>query len=51
MKELEIPIATERKWYRCPKCGQKILIYDDTAECHGVYVRCKACGDEIEIKI
>lgn len=51
MKELKIPIATERKWYRCPKCGQKILIYDDAAECHGVYVRCKACGDEIEVKI
>lgn len=51
MRELRIPIATERKWYYCPHCGQKLMIYDDTAKCHGLYMRCKACGKEVEVKI
>lgn len=44
-------IPTERKWYKCKNCGQNLLIYDDTAKCHGVFVRCKKCGKEIEIRI
>lgn len=41
----------ERKWYECPNCGKSLLIYDNTAVCSGVYMRCKKCGKEIEIKI
>lgn len=42
---------TERRWYRCPHCGQKILIYDDTTRCKGIYIPCKKCRREIEVKI
>lgn len=44
-KVLKIPVV--RKWYRCPnqECGQKLLIYDNTAQCSGVYIRCKKCGE------
>ena len=50
-KVLKIPVV--RKWYRCPnkECGQKLLIYDKTAQCSGVYIRCKKCGREVEIRI
>lgn len=50
-KEIQIPFATERKWYCCRHCGQKLLIYDDMAKCRGVYVKCKSCGREVEVKI
>ena len=37
--------------YICPKCGRKMLarLVPD-AKCKGVYVWCKACKTEIEIK-
>lgn len=35
----------------CDKCGQHLLIYDNTANCRGVFVKCKRCGKEVEIKI
>lgn len=46
-------IPTERKWYCCPApdCRQKLLIYDNTALCSGVYIRCKKCGREVEVNI
>lgn len=44
-------IPTKRKWYNCEKCGQHLLIYEDTAKCRGVFVKCKRCGKEVEIKI
>lgn len=46
-----IKIPVKRSWYDCPKCGQHLLIYDDTAKCNGIYVKCKKCGKEVEIKI
>ena len=46
-----IKIPTERKWFRCPYCGKKLLIYDDTAQCDGVYINCRECKREIKIKI
>mgnify|MGYP001623839636 CR=1 FL=1 len=41
----------ERKWFRCKYCGKKLLIYNNVAESYGVYIRCKNCGREVEIKI
>lgn len=42
----------ERFWLRCPHCGAKTLIYDNTAECSGVYAKCtRGCKREFEIKI
>ena len=46
-----IQIPTERKWYDCDKCGQHLLIYDDSAKCKGVFIKCKQCGKEVEIRI
>ena len=40
-----------RKWYRCPYCKTKAMLYDNTAECHGVYFKCKVCKKEFEIMI
>ena len=44
-------IPVERKWYCCKKCGQKLLVYDNTAKSQGIYIRCKRCGGETEIKV
>lgn len=41
----------ERKWFKCPFCGKKIAIYDNTAKSSGVFIVCKNCKKEIEIKI
>lgn len=50
MKKI-LRIPTRREWYVCKNCGKKLLIYDDSAKCRGVYIRCKGCGREVEIKI
>lgn len=39
----------EREWYKCPHCGTKLLLFDNTANCKGVYIKCKTCKREIEI--
>lgn len=37
----DVPVvATVRKWALCPECGAKTVIYDDTAECSGVWLKC-----------
>jgi predicted RNA-binding Zn-ribbon protein involved in translation (DUF1610 family) len=41
----------ERKWYRCPECGKKLVIYDNTAACQGVFLKCRECDKEVEIRI
>lgn len=42
----------ERMWIKCPSCGAKHSIYDNTADCHGVYLRCyRGCGVEFELVI
>lgn len=43
--------ALYRKWYKCPVCGKNLIIYDNTAKCSGVFLKCKECKNEIEIKI
>lgn len=49
MKIKEIPIT--RKWYCCPVCGTKLFVYDNTAKTSGVFMKCRTCKNEIEIKI
>ena len=44
-------LPTERKWYICPHCGQKLVIVNNTAHSTGVYVMCKRCRKEVEIKV
>ena len=48
---MEIKIPTRREWYSCPYCGQNLLVYVDTAVCSGLYVKCRKCRWEVEIKI
>ena len=41
----------KRTWYECPTCGKKLVIYDNTASCSGVFIYCKRCKREVEIEI
>ena len=46
-----IPIMpVSRKWFVCPYCGQKLALIAENAVCIGVFVRCKKCRVEVEIK-
>lgn len=51
MNEILKKIPIERKWFCCKYCGKKLLIYDNTSKSRGLYIRCKNCGREVEIKI
>ena len=36
----------------CPYCGAKTILYDNTAHCSGVFVKCtRGCKSEFEVKI
>lgn len=48
--KIKIP-PLERKWFKCQKCEQKLLLFDNTAISEGVYIKCKKCGTENEIKL
>lgn len=42
----------ERKWLHCPHCGAKTILYDNTANCSGVHLKCtRGCKQEFEVKI
>lgn len=44
--------AIERKWLLCPHCGMKVLLYDNTADCSGVFVKCtRGCRKTFEVVI
>lgn len=44
--------AIIRKWALCPWCKAKTVLYDNTANCNGVWLKCKrGCGREFELKI
>lgn len=38
-------------WYRCPYCNKKIIRYEEDAKSKGIFLLCKNCKKEIEIKI
>lgn len=45
-------ISFERKWIHCPYCGAKHSIYEDNAECKGVFLKCtRGCKNEFELVI
>lgn len=51
MNELKMP-PLQRTWVRCPRCGAKTILYDNTANCSGVYIKCtRGCKQEFELKI
>lgn len=39
------------KWYVCPYCNKKLIKYENNAHSNGIYIMCKNCKEEIEIKI
>lgn len=41
----------DKKWYCCPICGQKLCKCNEKALAQGVYIKCKRCTNEVEIKI
>lgn len=42
----------ERKWLKCPYCGAKTILYDNAANCRGVFIKCtRGCRQEFEVKI
>ena len=47
-----IPPGTETKWARCTYCGAKHSLYNNMAECHGVFLKCtRGCKREFELVI
>lgn len=40
-----------KKWYLCPNCGKKLVKYKVDAFSKGIFLICKNCKSEIEIKI
>lgn len=40
-----------KKWYICPYCKKKLIMYEKNAKAKGVFLLCKKCKKEIEIKI
>ena len=44
-------MESERRWYVCPVCGQKICQFSDEAIAMELYIKCKKCHNEIEIRI
>lgn len=43
--------ASSKLWYYCPKCGQKLLLHEEGAKSEKVFLKCKRCKNEIEIKL
>lgn len=50
MKKLGKPPLL-RKWYKCPYCKTNLAIYDNTAVSTGIFIKCRTCKREVEIKI
>lgn len=49
--KLKMP-PLRREWVRCPHCGAKTVLYDNTANCSGVHIKCtRGCKREFELKI
>lgn len=41
----------KRKWYLCPICGTKLALTGKRANCNQIYIKCRTCKNEIEIKV
>lgn len=50
MRKIQYP-PIWREWFKCPFCGTKLAIYDNTTKLHGgIFIKCKTCKREIEVK-
>lgn len=50
VKKIKYP-PLERKWYRCPNCGTKLAIIDNTTKCNDLYIKCRTCKEEVKVEI
>lgn len=51
MENLKLP-PLQRMWAHCPHCGAKTILFDNTANCRRVYLKCtRGCKKEFELKI
>ena len=50
---MEVKIPPVRKlWAICPYCKAKTVLYDDQANCSGIWIKCRrGCGMEHELVI
>ncbi len=37
-------------WFKCPCCGQNIAKIDNSKNIEGVFLSCKRCRNEVEVK-
>jgi len=49
-KDIYIP-PIKRIWAKCPHCERKAVLFHDRANCNGVFVKCKSCGQEFELVV
>lgn len=50
MKRIKYP-QIRREWFKCPFCGTKLAVFDNTAIlAGGIFIKCKTCKREIELK-
>ena len=40
-----------KKWYKCPYCKKNLIKYNKNAQSKGIFLLCKNCKKEIEVKI
>lgn len=50
MRRMRYP-PLKREWCRCPKCGTKLAIKDNTTKCSNLYIKCRTCKNEIKIEV
>lgn len=39
-----------KKWFICPECNKQKLLKTDERCRGGVFIKCKLCGKEVEVK-
>jgi transcription elongation factor Elf1 len=40
----------QKKWFICPECNKAKLCMTDERARGGVFIKCKLCGKEVEVK-
>lgn len=40
-----------KRWYVCPYCGKKLVMFKKGAKSEKIFIRCRNCKEEVEIKM
>ena len=44
--------SLQKIWAKCPYCSAKTILYDNTANCNGIFIKCsRGCKKEFELII